>query len=108
MDFYNHAAADSGRRALSPPGFNLRNRALTVTWAEPKRVQEGGGGHGTSEIKAIYVSKLPQQVKSDQLSVRSLGYGLIYTSGFGGKQSIQAELTEYPLLRVFTACLPRP
>lgn len=38
VECYNHAAADLARRTLSRPDFKLKDRSLTVTWAEPRRM----------------------------------------------------------------------
>ncbi|XP_075263669.1 uncharacterized protein LOC142355353 [Convolutriloba macropyga] len=65
VEFYNHAAAEAGRRALAPPGFTLNGRSLSVAWAEPKK--EDPSLIATAEIKSIYVTKLPPSANSENL-----------------------------------------
>mmetsp|Transcript_5747 Transcript_5747/g.16126 ORF Transcript_5747/g.16126 Transcript_5747/m.16126 type:complete len:474 (-) Transcript_5747:128-1549(-) len=65
VEFYNHAAADMGRRALGPPAFTLNGKTINVTWADPKK--EETTSVSPSEIKSIYVSKLPAGANSEKL-----------------------------------------
>mmetsp|Transcript_32124 Transcript_32124/g.76363 ORF Transcript_32124/g.76363 Transcript_32124/m.76363 type:complete len:615 (+) Transcript_32124:105-1949(+) len=73
VEFYNHAAAEAGRRALSPPGFVLKGRNLTVTWAEPRKDQSSAlsgppaAAAASDGVKAIYISRIPEDITTKQL-----------------------------------------
>lgn len=66
--FYNHHTADAARKALSPPGFQLHGRPLTVKWAEPKARDEPFAS--SEPVRALYVTKLPPGANNENLSVR--------------------------------------
>ncbi|KAJ6812856.1 heterogeneous nuclear ribonucleoprotein R-like isoform X1 [Iris pallida] len=63
VEYYNHACADYSRKKMSTPKFKLDSNAPTVSWADPR----SGDSSANSQIKAVYVKKLPKDVTEDQL-----------------------------------------
>ncbi|GMH39473.1 hypothetical protein BSKO_07371 [Bryopsis sp. KO-2023] len=70
VEFYNHSAADLARKILSRPDFRLRERVLTVTWAEPKKVDSD-----QEQVKSVYVGNLPESVTEAKLRDIFKAYG---------------------------------
>eukprot|EP00210_Caulerpa_lentillifera_P003170 g3029.t1 len=70
VECYNHAAADLARRTLSRAEFKLKERALTVTWAEPRRMEVDH-----EKVKSIYVGNLPDTVTEMKLRDMFKAYG---------------------------------
>ncbi|XP_008228678.1 PREDICTED: heterogeneous nuclear ribonucleoprotein R-like [Prunus mume] len=63
VDYYNHACADYSRQKMVDPKFKLDNNAPTVSWADPKNAESSAA----SQVKAVYVKNLPQNVTQDHL-----------------------------------------
>eukprot|EP00873_Tetraselmis_striata_P003237 jgi/Tetstr1/423501/TSEL_014178.t1 len=88
--FYNHHTADAARKALSPPGFQLHGRPLTVKWAEPKARDEPFAS--SEPVRALYVTKLPPGANNENLSEIFSPYGTVERIAIPPpKQSAHAE-----------------
>lgn len=64
LEFYNHACAQAAKAALSPPQFQLGNKPLTITFAEPRRADTDQ----SQDIKSIFVGNLPDSATQGKLS----------------------------------------
>uniref|UniRef100_A0A1D1Y6G9 Heterogeneous nuclear ribonucleoprotein Q n=1 Tax=Anthurium amnicola TaxID=1678845 RepID=A0A1D1Y6G9_9ARAE len=64
VEYYNHACADYSRQKMSGPNFKLDATKPTVSWAEPKNSTDSSAA---SQVKAIYVKNLPENVTSEKL-----------------------------------------
>jgi heterogeneous nuclear ribonucleoprotein R len=62
IELYNHAAAQAAKATLSAPDFKLGDRALTVSYAEPKQSEQF-----QDTVKSIYVGNLPAGVTEESL-----------------------------------------
>ncbi|CAA0842957.1 RNA-binding (RRM/RBD/RNP motifs) family protein [Striga hermonthica] len=62
IEYYNNACAEYSRQKMSNPKFKLDDNAPTVSWADPRNAESS-----SSQIKAVYVKNLPQDVTQDQL-----------------------------------------
>lgn len=71
VEYYNHACAEHARQNMSKRNFMLENRTPTVRWADPKNTPE------ITEVKAIYVNNLPENVTQEQLKELFKCYGEI-------------------------------
>ena len=63
VSFYNTACAEKARRVLGSPTFLLRDRPLTVNWAEKTNDESAAA----ATVKSIYVANLPPDCKQDSL-----------------------------------------
>jgi heterogeneous nuclear ribonucleoprotein R len=63
VSFYNTACAEKARRLLGSPEFKLRDRPLTVNWAE----KTGEDSAAAATVKSIYVNNLPPDCKPESL-----------------------------------------
>jgi len=66
LEFYNHACAQAAKAALSPPNFQLGNKPLTITFAEPRRADTANDDQ-TQQIKSIFVGNLPDTANEAKL-----------------------------------------
>lgn len=63
VEYYNHACAEYSRKKMCTPKFKLDNKAPTVSWADTKNSESTTN----SQIKAVYVKNLPNDVTQDKL-----------------------------------------
>ncbi|XP_034932279.1 heterogeneous nuclear ribonucleoprotein Q isoform X2 [Populus alba] len=63
IEYYNHACAEYSRKKMSSPEFKLDDNAPTVSWADPKNA----GSSAASQVKAVYVKNLPEDITQDRL-----------------------------------------
>ncbi|XP_011004100.1 PREDICTED: heterogeneous nuclear ribonucleoprotein R-like isoform X1 [Populus euphratica] len=63
IEYYNHACAEYSRKKMSNPEFKLDDNAPTVSWADPKNA----GSSAASQVKAVYVKNLPEDITQDRL-----------------------------------------
>ncbi|KAL9336551.1 hypothetical protein Peur_071039 [Populus x canadensis] len=63
IEYYNHACAENSRKKMSNPEFKLDDNAPTVSWADPKNA----GSSAASQVKAVYVKNLPEDITQDRL-----------------------------------------
>ncbi|KAJ6406686.1 hypothetical protein OIU84_010237 [Salix udensis] len=64
IEYYNHACAEYSRKMMSNPEFKLDDNAPTVSWADPKNA---GSSSAASQVKAVYVKNLPEDINQDRL-----------------------------------------
>ncbi|KAL9314931.1 hypothetical protein ACSQ67_020383 [Phaseolus vulgaris] len=62
--YYNNACADYSRQKMSSASFKLDGNTPTVTWADPKNSPDHSA---SSQVKALYVKNIPENVTTDQL-----------------------------------------
>lgn len=62
--YYNNACADYSRQKMSSSSFKLYGNTPTVTWADPKNSPDHSA---SSQVKALYVKNIPENVTTDQL-----------------------------------------
>lgn len=70
VEFYNHACAEAARKKLSRHEYRMQDRAINVTWAEPKRNEQL-----QEQVKAIYVGNLPETVTDSKIKDVFAAYG---------------------------------
>ncbi|XP_072967390.1 heterogeneous nuclear ribonucleoprotein Q [Typha angustifolia] len=63
IEYYNQSCAEYSRKKMSMPKFKLDSNSPTVSWADPRNDDSSS----SSQVKAIYVKNLPQNVTEDQL-----------------------------------------
>ncbi|XP_004494860.1 heterogeneous nuclear ribonucleoprotein Q [Cicer arietinum] len=63
--YYNNACADYSRQKMSSSSFKLDGNTPTVTWADPKATPDHSAA--SSQVKALYVKNIPENVTTDQL-----------------------------------------
>ncbi|KAL5061347.1 hypothetical protein RYX36_032951 [Vicia faba] len=63
--YYNNACADYSRQKMSNSSFKLDGNTPTVTWADPKTSPDNSAA--SSQVKALYVKNIPENVTTDQL-----------------------------------------
>lgn len=63
IEYYNHACAEYSWQKMSNPKFKLDDNAPTVKWAEPKNAESSAA----SQVKAVYVKNLPENITQDRL-----------------------------------------
>ncbi|KAI4300483.1 hypothetical protein L6164_033859 [Bauhinia variegata] len=63
IEYYNHACAEYSRQKMSNPNFKLDNNAPTVSWADHKNSESSAA----SQVKAVYVKNLPEDITQDRL-----------------------------------------
>lgn len=66
--YYNNACADFSRQKMSSVGFKLDGITPTVTWADPKTSPDQSAA--ASQVKALYVKNIPENVTTEQLKDR--------------------------------------
>ncbi|KAK2419435.1 heterogeneous nuclear ribonucleoprotein Q [Trifolium repens] len=62
--YYNNACADYSRQKMASSNFKLDGNTPTVTWADPKTSPDNSA---SSQVKALYVKNIPENVTTDQL-----------------------------------------
>lgn len=65
IDYYNNACAEYSRQKMMNPKFKLDNNAPTVSWADTKNSHSDSSP--ASQVKAVYVKNLPNDITQDQL-----------------------------------------
>ncbi|KAJ1394513.1 RNA-binding domain superfamily [Sesbania bispinosa] len=63
IEYYNHACAEYSRQKMSNSKFKLDNNAPTVSWADPRNSESSAA----SQVKAVYVKNLPENITQDCL-----------------------------------------
>lgn len=86
LECYNHAAADAARQTLSRPDFRysesflrnpfelvdcrIKDRSVTVTWAEPRKMDAD-----QEKVKSVYIGNLPESATESKLKDIFKAYG---------------------------------
>ncbi|KAK7244888.1 hypothetical protein RIF29_39717 [Crotalaria pallida] len=63
IEYYNHACAEYSRQKMSDSKFKLDSNAPTVSWADPRNSESSA----SSQVKAVYVKNLPENITQDRL-----------------------------------------
>ncbi|KAG0496851.1 hypothetical protein HPP92_001542 [Vanilla planifolia] len=64
VEYYNNACADHARQRMSKSSFKIDGSSPTVSWADPKNSVDASAA---SQVKAVYVKNLPENVSSEKL-----------------------------------------
>ncbi|KAJ6839035.1 heterogeneous nuclear ribonucleoprotein R [Iris pallida] len=64
VEYYNHDCADYARQKMSSANFKMDGSTPTISWADPKNSSESSAA---SQVKAVYVKNLPENVTSEKL-----------------------------------------
>eukprot|EP01026_Neomeris_dumetosa_P059651 TRINITY_DN5575_c0_g1_i8.p1 TRINITY_DN5575_c0_g1~~TRINITY_DN5575_c0_g1_i8.p1 ORF type:complete len:613 (-),score=154.95 TRINITY_DN5575_c0_g1_i8:108-1946(-) len=72
IEYYNSEAANQARISLGAPTFKMGGRQITVTWAEPKKVDSE-----SDRVRSVYVGNLPETINEDMLREVFAKYGEI-------------------------------
>ncbi|KAJ6821867.1 heterogeneous nuclear ribonucleoprotein R [Iris pallida] len=64
VEYYNHACADYARKKMSSANFKMDGSTPTISWVDPKNSADSSAA---SQVKAVYVKNLPENVVSEKL-----------------------------------------